>query len=227
MHYYPHHIGDYYLDTGHLEPMEDLCYRRLLDLYYSTERPISTETQRVASRLRLGYEIVETVLKEFFELREDGWHQPRCDAEIAKYNALADKSRENGKQGGRPKKTQRVISGNPAGTQQDASGLATRTKNHEPRTSLLLDLLPPDCSEVRRNIFTEWLQYKTERKETYMPTGFRTLIKKFSNLSDEEFEKVVENSMASNYAGIFPDKTHPSQPEFTWVPDGITPRPRR
>lgn len=28
MHHYPFHPGDYMLDTAHLEPMEDLAYRR-------------------------------------------------------------------------------------------------------------------------------------------------------------------------------------------------------
>ncbi|TXH13476.1 MAG: DUF1376 domain-containing protein, partial [Hyphomicrobiaceae bacterium] len=42
MHHYPFHPGDYMLDTAHLEPMEDLAYRRLLDFYYSSEKPIPT-----------------------------------------------------------------------------------------------------------------------------------------------------------------------------------------
>ena len=37
MNYYPFHLGDYAARTAHLEPMEDLAYRRLLDLYYLGE----------------------------------------------------------------------------------------------------------------------------------------------------------------------------------------------
>lgn len=91
------------LDTAHLEPLEDLAYRRLLDLYYSSEAPIPLETELVSRRLRLGSEVVSKVLAEFFERRETGWHQARCDAEIADYKARADRARQNGKNGGRPK----------------------------------------------------------------------------------------------------------------------------
>jgi uncharacterized protein YdaU (DUF1376 family) len=129
MHYYPHHIGDYSLATLHLEPLEDLAYRRLLDHYYSTEAPIPLETQRVASRLRLGCEVVEKVLSEFFTREQNGWHQKRCDAEIAEYAAMAERNKRNGKQGGRPKKTQRVATGNPLETQRQPTGKPTRTKN--------------------------------------------------------------------------------------------------
>lgn len=103
MHHYPFHPGDYMLDTDHLEPLEDLAYRRLLDLYYSSEAPIPLETELVSRRLRLGSEVVSKVLAEFFERRETGWHQARCDAEIADYKARADRARQNGKNGGRPK----------------------------------------------------------------------------------------------------------------------------
>lgn len=124
MHHYPFHPGDYTLDTAHLEPMEDLTYRKLLDMYYDSEAPIPLETQQVSRRLRLGSDIVEKVLNEFFEKRETGWHQDRCDMEIDKYNRRVEASKSNGCKGGRPTKTK----GKPRKTQQ----VTTRTKNQEP-----------------------------------------------------------------------------------------------
>lgn len=117
MNYYPFHCGDYIRDTAHLEPMEDLAYRRLLDLYYLSEAPIPLETQQVSRRLRLGSDVVEMVLNEFFIRTESGYTHKRCDAEIANYRHRQDKSRQNGKLGGRPKKTQQVILANPEETQ--------------------------------------------------------------------------------------------------------------
>ena len=38
--YYPHHIGDYSKDTSHLTMLEDAAYRRMLDVYYATEKPL-------------------------------------------------------------------------------------------------------------------------------------------------------------------------------------------
>ena len=39
MHFYSFNIGDYASHTRHLTPMEDLAYRRLLDIYYLHEQP--------------------------------------------------------------------------------------------------------------------------------------------------------------------------------------------
>lgn len=104
MQYYQFHIGDYVSSTVHLQPLEDLAYRRLIDLYYDTEQPIPNDIPWVSRRLRLGSEEIEFVLSEFFELTENGWENHRCNEEIAKFNAWLTKQRANGKKGGRPQK---------------------------------------------------------------------------------------------------------------------------
>jgi uncharacterized protein YdaU (DUF1376 family) len=110
MNYYPFHPGDYLRDTAHLSPMEDITYRRLLDMYYLSEQPIPMETDLVSRRLRLGSDLVSSVLKEFFVEAQEGWIHRRCDKEIAAYQARSERAKKNGKAGGRPKKTQQVIS---------------------------------------------------------------------------------------------------------------------
>lgn len=156
MHYYRFHVGDYLSATSHLTDTEDLCYRRLLDMYYTTEAGIPTDLDRVARRVRMPRETVEVVLRDFFKETSDGWIQDRCEQEIAGYHDLAEIARENGKRGGRPKKpsgfpagsqrdaagypagTEQEPNGNPTGTQQEPAGnpTATQTKaNQEPITS--------------------------------------------------------------------------------------------
>jgi hypothetical protein len=39
-----------------------------------------------------AHEAVALVLQEFFELRDDGWHNDRCDHELDKYHAKADRA---------------------------------------------------------------------------------------------------------------------------------------
>lgn len=140
MNYYSFHIGDYIKQTVHLTPMEDICYRRLLDMYYETELPIPTETDRVSRRLRLDTELVDSVLKEFFTLTENGWENARCDGEINAYHVKADTARSNGKLGGRPKKTQSVSDRNPAESGSKANQ-EPRTKNQEPNKSTAIAVL--------------------------------------------------------------------------------------
>lgn len=91
MNYYEHHLGDYAEATVHLSFVEDAAYSRLLRKVYASEAPLPAEIRQVqrlvAARTREEREAVENVLREFFELREDGWHNQRADEEIARYQA--------------------------------------------------------------------------------------------------------------------------------------------
>jgi uncharacterized protein YdaU (DUF1376 family) len=133
LNYFQHHIGDYRRDTAHLSLLEHGVYRQLIDLYYLSEEPIPAETDWVIRRLsaRTNEEIaaIHAVLKDFFIKDFEGrpgYSHKRCDIELYEYAAKAETARVNGKLGGRPKKTQPVISGNP--------DVTTSQANHEPLT---------------------------------------------------------------------------------------------
>jgi len=85
LNYYPFHLGDYAAHTAHLEPMEDLAYRRMLDLYYRTEAALPhIDSLCRLIRMKDHHVEVSNVLAEFFHWDSDGWTHARCDAEIAK-----------------------------------------------------------------------------------------------------------------------------------------------
>ena len=129
MHYYKFNIADYRKDTVHLSTIEHGIYRQLIDWYYLDEQPIPEETQVVIRRLRLGSEEVkflQNVLSDFFVLGKTGYTHKRIEVEIRDYSEQAEKNKNNGKLGGRPKKTQSVISGFPDESQNNP--------NHEPLT---------------------------------------------------------------------------------------------
>jgi uncharacterized protein YdaU (DUF1376 family) len=122
MNYYNFHIGDYAVHTRHLSLLEDLAYRRCLDLYYTREVALPADHNQVARLIgmREHAEDVLSVLREFFVPCEEGsWIHFRCESEIAKATAKAAIAKANGKKGGRPasppepEETQRVISGIP------------------------------------------------------------------------------------------------------------------
>ena len=125
MHYYQFHIGDYRSATSHLSNEEDLAYRRLLDMYYDTESCIPLDTQWVSRRIRVGSDVVISVLNDMFQETPDGWFHPVCDKNLKQYIAKAETARTNGKAGGRP-------SGNPVGSQQEPD--RKLTNNQEPVT---------------------------------------------------------------------------------------------
>lgn len=86
MNFYSFHIGDYSTHTAHLDPIEDVTYRRMLDLYYLRESPLPSDVSEVARLIRMKdyKECVQAVLNEFFTLTDNGWVNGRCNADIAK-----------------------------------------------------------------------------------------------------------------------------------------------
>ena len=106
--WYKFHIGDYLTHTVHLSDAEDLAYRRLLDLYYMSEKEIPLDTESVARKIRLDLDITESVLDEFFERTETGYFNNRCHVEVTKYQHQVENNRQLGKRGGRPSKTESV-----------------------------------------------------------------------------------------------------------------------
>ena len=68
MNYYPFHVGDYAAHTAHLDLLEDLAYRRMLDLYYLRECALPHDPAEVARLIRMRGNVAEVtaVLREFF-----------------------------------------------------------------------------------------------------------------------------------------------------------------
>lgn len=111
MNHYPHHIGDFNNATRHLTFVERALYRELLDLYYDTEQPLNPDFDRLARRvLATSDELrkaLQGLLDEFFTLQDDGWHNERCDIELAAYlkkqeqQSLAGKASAAKRKGGK------------------------------------------------------------------------------------------------------------------------------
>ena len=141
MNYYNHHIGDYARDTAHLTWLEDCAYRRMLDLYYASERPLPLNRdglyRLLRARTKEERKAVDIVLQEFFVEGETGWRQKRCDGEIERAQDRILTARENGKKGGRArvaKEPSGIPAGNPVGSAQTTQGQALQSPNtkHQP-----------------------------------------------------------------------------------------------
>lgn len=101
MNHYPHHIGDFNNATRHLTRVERSLYRDMLELYYDTEQPLNSDVSKIARRVlavsEVEREALNLMLEEFFVLQDDGWHNTRCDAEIAKYQGQIEQASRAGK----------------------------------------------------------------------------------------------------------------------------------
>jgi uncharacterized protein YdaU (DUF1376 family) len=142
MNYYKFNIGDYAAATRHLTMLEHGAYRLLLDFYYTSESLLPADLKVVArkagARSKEEVQAVETVVKEFFTLTENGWSHTRCDAEIRIFQSKIETNRVVGRLGGRPKKeTHTVSENNPeiTHTVSENNPEITLTNNHKPITN--------------------------------------------------------------------------------------------
>jgi uncharacterized protein YdaU (DUF1376 family) len=165
MHYYQFNIGDYNKHTMHLSPIEDITYRRLLDMYYDTELPIPNNIPWVSRRLRIEAGIVKSVLLEFFEPSDDGYKNHRADIEIAAYHGFLEKQKSNGIKGGRPKKTHGIPKPNPNLTQNNPKQETLNTKQ-ETIKELATNVAQTKTSQLSKDwvLPDEWAIWAKEQR---------------------------------------------------------------
>lgn len=156
MNFYPHHIGDYAKDTSHLTMLEDGAYRRLIDLYYSKERPIPdmpTAYRLARAHTKVERDAVKTVLQEFFVETEIGFTHTRCEKEIEIAKTRISAAQRNGTKGGRPRKQglrgdMQGMGNNPLGFDSEPAGFSvgyeneTQQKAHQSHTPITINHKP-------------------------------------------------------------------------------------
>lgn len=80
-----------------------------------------------------------------------------------------------------------------------------------------------DLSVVRADmqpLVEKWLRYKREKGQSYKPTGFSTFVNKLMKLSGgnvETAKQIIEESIANNWAGIFPLKNNAARMPIGFV----------
>lgn len=99
MHFYKFNIGDYASHTRHLSPLEDIAYRRLLDVAYSSELPLTKDIRQLSRliNMRENQQEIEDVLKEFWVEIEEGWISNRVLKEIEATGGKSEKAKESAK----------------------------------------------------------------------------------------------------------------------------------
>lgn len=82
----------------------DLAYRRMIDLYYITEKPLDLDISIIAKKIGMkGKEkIISEIISDFFMKSEDGYRSSKCDSVISDYNKKAARAKDaNGKRWGK------------------------------------------------------------------------------------------------------------------------------
>lgn len=101
MNFYQKHIGDFNNATRHLTRVERSLYSDAIELYYDTEKPLTSDFDRLCrlllARSEEEKEALKNVLEEFFDLTAEGYFHSRCDEEIKKYQSFKESRSKAGK----------------------------------------------------------------------------------------------------------------------------------
>jgi uncharacterized protein YdaU (DUF1376 family) len=230
LNYYEHHIGDYAEATAHLSFVEDAAYSRCMRKYYATERPLPVdlkEVQRlVGARSREERQAVETVLKEFFTLEADGWHQKRCDADIDRFHDKQGKARAsaNARWADRNANAMRTHSdgnatdacernANASETHNGRNALQTPDTRHQtpiPPSEVTRSRAPARPPDVSEQVWKDWLALRKGKRAPVTETVL-TEARKESEKADMTFDAFLRVWCARGSQGLQADWIKPSE----------------
>jgi uncharacterized protein YdaU (DUF1376 family) len=208
MNFYPFHVGDYASHTKGLSLLEDLAFRRLIDLYYLNEAPITDDIER-ASRvigMREHIDIVSYILSEYFLKSEDGYRNTRCDAEIAKYHAKAARAKKACES--RWGSTERV-------SEMDLISDADQmlTSNQEPvlktsKKSRIADapvVFPESLDNPEfRKVWSDYLDYrKGQRYAKLKPASVTSQLATLASWGQADAISSIQTTIRNGWQGIF------------------------
>jgi len=156
MHYYQFNIGDYASHTSRLTPLEDVAYRRMLDVYYLSEQPLNGCATDVAREIGMTeyLDSVEYILAKFFIKEENCFSQKRIDSEIKKYKSNAKNKSKAGKASAKARRSKALEGSTPV--EQTLNTKATTEQlniNHKPLTINQETVSDSNsCSEKKPNV---------------------------------------------------------------------------
>ena len=215
MHYYSFNIGDYSSHTSRLPPIQDLAYRRILDLYYLTERPLSGCSTDVAQEIGLfDFESdVAFVLGKYFYEDDGNWVNDRCESEILVYKNKQKMASKAGKASGKARKlkacehtfNERSTDVQPTIKQEPI------TSNHKPITSKQ-ETSPKDISDAgasssisneinqrMEDVFKYW-QERFNKQKTKLTADRKGKIRsRLSTHSVEDLKSAIDGCAGSGY----------------------------
>ena len=214
MNFYSKHIGDFNSKTRHLSRIERSIFSDAIELYYSTEKPLISDLNKLSRLLLANTEeeknALKIILDEFFTLKKGVYRNKRCDEELALYNSKCKHNQRVGKLGGRPKKEGNLK--NPRGFQKKPKGFPNITQvvsknnpNQEPipikkeihKEKSVTPLARLVSLNINSQIAKDWLHLRNSLKAPVTATVIQSFQKeadKSKMTLEEVFKVCIENS---------------------------------
>ncbi len=140
MHYYQFNIGDYKSHTDHLEPIEDIAYRRMIDHCYLHEEPLPKDIGQIARliRMRSHTDSIAIILDEFFCEKENGFLCKRVTKDIKAFKEKSVKAKKSAEARWKKKPETKELPLTTKQCEPDANALRSDSDgnaNHKPLTT--------------------------------------------------------------------------------------------
>ena len=223
MHYFQFHIGDYATHTRHLTLLEDLAYRRMLDLYYLHERPLNESPTVVARLIGMRDHVaeVETILNEFFRNDVLGWVNDRVEREIGEFQAKAEAASRAGKASAERRRNDRSTTVQPTNNHKPiTNNQEPITKNQEPETkepktkSQKPKVAAPADDELQATCREIWKSYAAAYASRYGVDPLRnakvnSLVKQFARLVPADEAPAIAAHYVGHNGQFYVAKLHP------------------
>ncbi len=210
MHYYQFNIGDYTSHTSHLDPLEDIAYRRMLDWVYLHESPLPLNVKQISKYIRMRDECerIDSVLSEFFYETDYGYAQKKAEKEIEKFRDKSEKAKKAiaARWAKKPNKPHTDVLQTKYERNTNHKPL---TNNHKPITNkettpkfnfkkevLLLDVDP--------DTLNDWLIVRKDKKASNTKTAFNALINQITK-SGLHPQQAIKMAASNSWAGFKAD----------------------
>ena len=235
MNFYSHHINDYAEATAHLTFVEDAAYSRLIRKYYSNEKPLPADIKAVqrliCARTDEEKEAVETILNEFFTLEHDGWHNARCDEEIAAYREKQEKASRSAKsrwqkQQEQQEECERNANAMRTHSEGNANAMLTNnqypiTNNQEPRTKGINKNNAREKNRASDFDLPDWIpkdswfgyeEMRKAKKKQMTPRARELIVRKLDDFRQRGFDikDILETSTRNGWTDVYEPKPRAS-----------------
>lgn len=209
-------------------------YWALVEDLYNNSNELPADYEYYAYEFHVDIEVVRSIINDFELFICDGKHfrsnsvQRRLDIiEAKRLNARLSASKRWEKCDGNAMAMQPQCDGNANAMQTQCDCNANKINKNKnkikinknitkekkennkkkEKKSIFPSIFPETFSEKRIKIFTEWLEYKKEIKDYYKSEkSIKALFEKWKDVSDDELELIVQQSISNGWKGLFPLK---------------------
>jgi uncharacterized protein YdaU (DUF1376 family) len=217
--WFAHDIAAYNRKTRGLSMLQDGAYRRLLDHYYDTEAPLPAPLSEVfliaRCASRADRDAVTFVLKRFFTLEDDGWHNGRADDELAAAREIIEAKSEAGKAGAKARWNSKR---NASANSKRMAGAQQKHKQNDATLTLTDTGVEPDGSKqsadapfvlpdwVPKLAWDEFIKSRKGLKATPTDHAKDLLVKDLAKLKEQGFSpgEILETATKNSWKGLYP-----------------------